>query len=363
MNIKFISKIPLSNFPRLISIPYALTKLGHEVTIIAPGELPEILLKNEKIKLRRINVKSGASDPLTKIITWITYRFEVFRVVKNLNLNDIFWLSSADSAIPLVGKINKYNFILQINELYDKYPAYRFFLHKLSKYATTIVVPEYNRANIFQVWFKLTNTPIILPNKSILPDREIVINKDVQNAINKINELKSVGYKILIYQGMIEKRRNLNNLLEILHELPFKVFLVLMGKNFGMVEKYKNKYENILFVPFINPPSHLQITKLADIGILYYNPDELNQIFCAPNKTWEYSKYGIPFISNDIPGMRIATKFYKAGISCNFNRKDELKNSIIEIIKNHSEYSQNAIKMYNDLDYMQIIAKIIDNTI
>src|SRR5690606_29023610 len=101
------------------------------------------------------------------------------------------WLSSADTAMPLIGKIYQYPFILQINELYDKYFIYRYFLKKISKYATSIVVPEYNRANIIQVWYKLDKLPFVLPNKSIVPGTEIQLNENLSEQLNRINKLKS----------------------------------------------------------------------------------------------------------------------------------------------------------------------------
>jgi len=252
---------------------------------------------------------------------------------------------------------------LQINELYDGSFIYRVLLKKLSEHSKSIVVPEFNRANIFRVWFKLNNLPFVLPNKSIIPDSDFVVNDCTSQIISDITRLKSEEYKIIIYQGHIGKDRDFTNLVEILHELPIKTHLVLVGNDHEMVVKYKSIYANITWIPHIKAPAHLAITKMADLGIIYYNPESLNNIFCAPNKTWEFSKYGLPIISNDIPGMIEATNYYKAGISCNFNSKVELKNGIANLLNNYSVFSENAKKMYDELDYQGIIHNIIENSI
>ncbi|KAA6307134.1 hypothetical protein EZS27_041199, partial [termite gut metagenome] len=38
------------------------------------------------------------------------------------------------------------------------------------------------------------------------------------------------------------------------------------------------------------------------IGIVSYAFDDLNHVFCAPNKTWEYTGFGIPMLGNNAPG-------------------------------------------------------------
>jgi len=355
----FISKVPISEFPRLMSIPYALSDLDIEVIIVAPEELPEILSNQKNISFQKLHFKKEKDNILGKLLTWIKFRKEVLENLKKYSPNDIIWLSSADTAIPLIGRIRRFNFILQLNELYDELFFYRYFLKKLSINASSIVVPEYNRANIFRVWFNLKKSPFILPNKSIIPDNDNAYPEEFRSVITKINDLKSEGFKIMIYQGHIGGDRDFIDLVKILNELPFKTHLLLVGSDHGMVDKYKNIFKEITWVPNVKAPAHLTFTRIADIGIVFYNTSSLNNIFCAPNKTWEYAKYGLPILSNDIPGMIEATTLYKAGISCSFKLKSELKKAISTILYNYSEYSDNSKRMYNAVDYKTIINNII----
>lgn len=42
----------------------------------------------------------------------------------------------------------------------------------------------------------------------------------------------------------------------------------------------------------------------ADIGLLLYEPISTNQLWCAPNKFFEYVALGIKIVATDLPGLR-----------------------------------------------------------
>ena len=76
---------------------------------------------------------------------------------------------------------------------------------------------------------------------------------------------------------------------------------------------------------------------MASIGVLSYFPRSgsigrtLNPLYCAPNKIFEYSKYGIPMISNDVPALRYSyMEFHCATVSisscCREDDEDEKNN-------------------------------------
>lgn len=75
-----------------------------------------------------------------------------------------------------------------------------------------------------------------------------------------------------------------------------------MGRGSDYYDDLRSRYasERVLFVPFIRPPHHLQVTRLASIGVLSYFPDPsslaavINPLYCAPNKIFEYARYGVP---------------------------------------------------------------------
>ena len=356
----FISRSRVEDFPRLKYIPKVLSEQDCEVLIISPstsnlGENINSAIIPDTVRLR--------PNKLYTLIDWLVYRFNVIRILRKNNLDEkhLIWFSSADSFLPLVfSKWLKFpRTIFQINELYDAYPFYRLLLHAALSKDSKVVVPEINRAILSQYWYNLNERPFVIPNKVVSAKTENNSDPILLHHINHLKEIKRQGYRIVIYQGMIEPRRDLSNLVRVLADSQEMLYIVFMGKDFGMMEKYNKINSNIYFLPFQESPKHLEITQLADIGILYYDHSELNQIYCAPNKIWEYSAFGIPFISNVLPGLDFATYQYRAGIQLNFSDGALLFKSIADILENYSEYSSNSRRLFNSVDTEELIKIIV----
>lgn len=107
---------------------------------------------------------------------------------------------------------------------------------------------------------------------------------------------------------------------------------------------------------------------MAHIGILAYNSlgknigQMINVLYCAPNKIYEYSKFGIPMIANDLPALKFAFTENKAGIAL----PDPLTaQSIISTIKtidsDYSKYKEESKRLYNNIDMVQIVENIIES--
>ncbi len=81
------------------------------------------------------------------------------------------------------------------------------------------------------------------------------------------------------------------------------------------------------YLGFYQPPGHLELIKCADIGILTYVADQgsINPVYCAPNKIWEYAKFGIPMLCNDIPGLRYTVEAYRMGRCCDIGSVEDIK--------------------------------------
>ena len=76
----------------------------------------------------------------------------------------------------------------------------------------------------------------------------------------------------------------------------------------------------------------------------------MNHLFCAPNKTWEYSGFGIPTLGNDLPGLEYSIGSAGAGRCVDFDDKDAIIEAIKDIDNKYEEYSSNATKFYNSFD-------------
>ena len=114
-------------------------------------------------------------------------------------------------------------------------------------------------------------------------------------------------------------------------------------------------------------PKHLHLLKYAYIGLLPYQPgnstrpyiSELNALYCAPNKIFEYSGYGIPMIGTDVIALKQPFEKYDMGLCI----KDFSSNEIIKAIKNienrYDEMARNCKRYYQDINLDNLLEDIL----
>jgi glycosyltransferase involved in cell wall biosynthesis len=57
------------------------------------------------------------------------------------------------------------------------------------------------------------------------------------------------------------------------------------------------------------------ILRICDLGVLMYPFEGLNNIYCAPNKLFEYAQAGLPVLATDQPPLSKILAKYDVGVS------------------------------------------------
>ena len=159
---------------------------------------------------------------------------------------DIFWLSGETTALSLYNApvCKKVKYIFSCHELYDHSKFFKLIVKKFMLNSSLNIVPEYNRAQIFRQWFQLEKTPFILPNRTTFVFEKLnKINADkydIEKLINISKEIKDQanGRRVVLYQGMIDKNRQIDKVVTAIQKSSDKFFFVLMGE--------KNEYVKVL---------------------------------------------------------------------------------------------------------------------
>lgn len=320
-----------------------------------------------------------ASDSLT---TKLKKQYSFRKLVKktlckaNVTENDRVWIMQSETICLLSSIVEKYPTVLHFFEYVEpkinwKYkmlnPTYNPLktLHKAKK----IVCCEYNRAQITKGIFQLSELPTVLPNKVIIEGNELDnIPSDIKPLIDDLIA-KTSGKKVILYQGIfLDEERRLEEFCEAVSKMPDDFTFIAMGKGSEMYDKLKEKYESnrIIFIPFVRPPYHLLITKLASIGVLSYFPRKgpvaytINPIYCAPNKIFEYAKFGVPMISNDIPALKYAFLEYHCGECIPYPMTTEnIYKVVMKMMNHYGDYQQGALRYYDSVNVSSIINSII----
>lgn len=368
----YIVKTDLHYYPPCMAQIRMLKKSGVniEVWFASSNQSAIDILEKEDIDYICLGESYKPVSKLDKIKNWIEFRRKISKQLSKIDkviLNDIFfWIGTAESAIPLIGKIKKYNYILTMLELLDD-PANRYKLKLfglMARKAKSIVVCEQTRAYLIKYWFKLKALPYIMPNKpyGLKAMRRIVPTCDnTREAIDRIKDKK-----FIIYQGIFQNVNYMVEFAKAMKEINSDYYLVIMGfdlYNTGMYHKIKTIYDKVIHLESLSAPLHLEVTSYADIGLVFYEDNSLNHAFCAPNKIYEYSAFGIPSLGNNIPGLENTIGKAKAGICVEF-KKELLIEALNDLINNYLLYKKNSHKFYESTDNQITIDMIIrDNHI
>lgn len=106
--------------------------------------------------------------------------------------------------------------------------------------------------------------------------------------------------RIVLFQGGYLPGRNLENLVLSAEYFNKGIVLVLLG--FGEFKKrlvaLARKSDNIRFLDAVSQDVLLSYTASADLGIIPYQPVDLNTRFCTPNKLFEFIQAGLPLLAD-----------------------------------------------------------------
>jgi glycosyltransferase involved in cell wall biosynthesis len=345
----------------VLNVVLGLSKLYGSVKFIC-GDISKdsedfLLGECKNLSIENLQLQSKGTS---KILSVYHFRKKVFPIINNTQ-HDLLWIATGDTAVSMGNKLRSYQFVMCLLELYDAVPLYNFLLRRLSRYAHKIVTAEYNRSAILRVRWNLKHTPYVLPNKPYFKPGTANGNHNAVNGplVQKVKDEISKGKKVILYQGIITHYRRLDTVAKAALEEDSKFVFLIVGKDYDYIDKLMEINPNIIHIPFIDAPLHLEITKLADIGIVVYDFIDLNNIYCAPNKIWEYAMFSKPMLCNDIPGLKYTVEHYRAGLCTDFNCVDSVKDTIGKIFSDYPEYSANAETFYNSVDLDSIIKNIV----
>ncbi len=90
-------------------------------------------------------------------------------------------------------------------------------------------------------------------------------------------------------------------------------------------------------------PNHLlpAITAQADVGIVTYPYEGLNNIYCSPNKIFEYAQAGLPVVATEQPPLKEMVESY--GIGELLGRDDgpmEIADTLRNVVEHKERYCE-----------------------
>lgn len=288
----------------------------------------------------------------SNIIRYFVFVKEIIRYVLGKRKYDVVYAHDYFSALPMliIKTINKSKkFVYDAHELFipdqgEKISKRDYFFYTIEKKAIEsadlVVSADEQRSNIMEKHYKLKEKPITIRNISILP-------QSYDNRVSNLDKYKDFFLqkrKTIVYSGVISKDRKIDDLVDVIASMNGKYKLLLIGYGDG-VELIKEKIDyynmnNILYIGKITYSEMSTILSQCDIGFLSYPSNGLNNIYCAPNKLFEYASVGLPMVASYNRNIEEKMKKYEIGVC-----KKNIKEAIEEVGEN-LEFYKKKLKLF-----------------
>lgn len=212
------------------------------------------------------------------------------------------------------------------------------------KRANLVIAANADRAQLMADHYGLKHMPEVMRNIPFSMSLPLSPEKAIQAypALARRNHED----RIVLYQGDVSLSRGLGRFVDALEFLPECYRLVVAGsgpdldKLCTMAERFSREGRFVALGRIENQMLPA-ITALADVGIVCYPYRGLNNIYCAPNKLFEYAQAGLPVVATDQPPLRKAVETFKIGeLVCEKNSPEQIAFILQKVVNDKNRYRQ-----------------------
>ncbi len=356
-----VCSIVLNNFvhdSRVLKECLSLKKAGYNVAVVAllENDLPEHE-SVQGIAVHRIRLRSREWSKL-KIVQAFKYFELVYRVLKQYSRYDVIHCNDID-ALP-IGVLIKLLTNRRAKIIYDAHeyeteiggvPAYEKLIVKclerlLIRHADRVMTVSNAIADEYVRLYGIEKPALVLNT----PAYQSIAKKNIFRERFEI----SAEQRIYLYQGGFSPGRGIEILLETFSQTSLSKHAVVFmgyGSLAELIQEYASQYTNIYHHEAVGSDVLLDYTCSADIGILFYENDGLNNYYCSPNKMFEYIMAELPVIVSNLFEMRKIVEQNEIGVVADNNTvaglSEAVKKSELLDLESIKLQLMNVKKRYN----------------
>lgn len=210
--------------------------------------------------------------------------------------------------------------------------------------ADLVIAANQERAQRMAEHYRLVRVPGFMRNIPV--QKSIPVEERELLATYPALVRRSEDERMIIYQGHISLDRGIGRFVEAMAYLPAQYRLVVVGDGFDL-ERLKVQGQPLeqeqRFATLGAVPNQLlaAITQQADVGIVTYPYEGLNNIYCAPNKIFEYAQAGLPVVATDQPPLKFMINQYGIGeLVSQYDDPAAIASVLSRVVENRASYCE-----------------------
>lgn len=224
--------------------------------------------------------------------------------------------------------------IPQVGTAISKRAKFWYLLERLTvKDADLVIAANTDRARLMAEHYNLSHSPTVMRNIPPIPAKPQRVPPPTVEFSTLVR--RTTDECLVLYQGDVTFDRGIQRFVDALAFLPshFRFVIAGGGPDLEHLRHTANDYQNqgrFTTLGRIPYTKLAEITRMADIGIVTYPFSGLNNIYCAPNKVFEYAQAGVPIVTTDQPPLKRIIEEYSIGALV---RRQDSPQEIAEILQ------------------------------
>jgi glycosyltransferase involved in cell wall biosynthesis len=186
------------------------------------------------------------------------------------------------------------------------------------KHADLVFAANPERAQLMYEHYRLPTVPSYMRN---IPKRAITTSVDEQSVMEKYPFLeKAEGASLtVLYQGDVSLKRGVGRFLDAMEFMPDSATFIIAGDgpDRSVIERrYSRLIERgrLRMLGRVSQRLLPAVTRFADVGVVTYPLHGLNNLYCAPNKIFEYLNANVPVVTTSQLPLKNIINTYKVGL-------------------------------------------------
>jgi len=168
------------------------------------------------------------------------------------------------------------------------------------------------------------------------------------------------GMRLVIYEGALIPGRCLEELVEAFALIERDdIGLVLVGKlTMWAQEKLVPRWRDaraqgkVWHMDHVPQNEVVPLVRGADAGVIVYDPQYLNNLYCAPGKLSDYLHAGVPLIVPDFPTLGELVRRWQIGVTFDGTTAKSMSKAVLEVFSRpREEWTANIARALEDIRY------------